>query len=191
MFEFQGQWYITYHARMLEKKMGMDGGYRSTHIDKLVLNDKNEPSVSTGTKEGVKQLKSFDPYTENKAVTISNESGVNTKQFGDEAVKYGSGDMILADMLPGSWISVSGVDFGSEGASEIEVKALSQGAGAIKICLDTPAAEAVGYVDVSGADSDELTVVTASLEEKITGEHTLYMVFSGDQFRLYSWKFNK
>lgn len=191
MFEFEGQYYITYHARMLEKNMGIDGGYRSTHIDRLVLNESGEPSVSTGTKEGVKQLRTFNPYSETKAVTISNESGVNTRQFGDEAVKYGSGDMILADMLPGSWVSVSGVDFGDEGASEIEIKALSDGSGAIKICLDTPASEAVGYVDVSSADSKELTTITAQLDKKITGEHTLFYVFSGDSFRLYSWKFNK
>ncbi len=191
MFEFEGQWYITYHARMLEKKMGIDGGYRSTHIDKLVIDENNAPSVSTGTKEGVKQLKSFDPYKETKAVTMSNESGVTTKQFGDEAKKYGSGDMIVADMLPGSWISVSGADFGEDGAAEVEVKALSEGAGAIKICLDTPASEAVGYVDVSGADADELTTITASLDKKITGEHAVFFVFSGDPFRLYSWKFNK
>ncbi len=189
MFEFNGEWYITYHARMLEKNMGMTGGYRSTHIDKLVLNENNEPSKSTGTKAGVAQLKSFDPYVETKAVTMSNSSGVQTKQFGDEAKKFGSGDMIVSDMTEGSWISVSGVDFGSTGAQEIEVNVLSKGAGAIKICLDSPAAEAVGYVDLSDVSSDELSSVSAQLERKITGEHTLFFVFSGDDFRLYSWIF--
>ena len=191
MFEFEGEWYITYHARMLEKNMGMLGGYRSTHIDKLVINEGNEPSKSTGTKEGIKQLKAFDPYRENKAVTISNESGVSTEQFGDVARKYGSGDMILSDMLQGSWISVSGADFGAEGAEGFEVKALSEGAGSIKICLDSPEAEAAGFVDVSSADAAELTTITAELQKKITGEHTIYFVFSGDKFKLYSWKFNK
>ncbi len=185
MFEFEGQWYITYHARILEEKMGMDGGYRSTNIDKLILNENNEPSKSVGTRAGVAQTKNFNPYEEVKAVTISNGAGFTTKQYGDEAQQYGSGDMILSGLSDGSWVQISGVDFGNEGAKKIffnivEKEAAKEG-NAIKICLDNPASEAVGYVDITEKSSVEF-------ETPITGVHDVYFVFAGTGYDVYSWK---
>ncbi len=194
MFEFNGEYYITYHSRILEEKMGMDGGYRSTNVDKLLLNEENEPAASIGTRTGVDQLKNFDPYKENKAVTISNGAGITTKQYGDEAKKYGSGDMILSGITDGSWVSVSGVDFGTNGAKSVsfEVCAGASGSskepvGAIKICLDSPSSEAVGYALIEEV-SKELSTVTAELTAEVSGEHTIYFVFAGDGFDVYSWK---
>ncbi len=68
MFEFEGEYYIAYHTRILEEKMGIFKGYRSTSIDKLVINEKSEPSKSSATRAGVAQIKSVDPYSEIKAV---------------------------------------------------------------------------------------------------------------------------
>ncbi len=121
MFKFQGQYYITYHSRILEEKMGFLKGYRSTSIDKLVINEKGEPSKSEGTRAGVKQLRNLDPYQETKAVTMSNAAGIATRQFGETARKFGSGDMIVTGITEGGWIEVSGVDFGSEPARIVEI----------------------------------------------------------------------
>jgi arabinoxylan arabinofuranohydrolase len=191
MFEFEGQWYIAYHSRILEEKMGILHGYRSTSIDKLVLNEKNEPSKSTGTREGVAQLKSVVPYSENKAVTFANAAGVDTTQYGENAVACGSGDMILTAMKEGSWIKISGVDFGAEGSDSLELSVIGKGQGAVKICTDTPDSKALGFADIADAKEGVLSTVSAKLETKITGEHDLFFVFSGDEFELYSWKFNK
>ncbi|WP_026505587.1 glycoside hydrolase family 43 protein [Butyrivibrio sp. NC3005] len=190
MFELDGQWYITYHARILEEKMGINGGYRSTNVDKLVINDKNEPAASVGTRTGVDQLKAFDPYVETKAVTMSNAAGITTKQFGEDAVKYGSGDMIVSGITDGAWICVSGVDFAAEGADKITIKALGSGKGAVKIALDSPSGTVAGYVGVSELGKD-LKEISAALDSKITGKHNLYFVFAGKDYELYSWKFEK
>ncbi len=193
MFEFNGEYYITYHSRILEEGLDMDGGYRSTNVDKLVLNENNEPSKSVGTKAGVAQLQLFDPYTEVKAVTLSNAAGISTKQYGDVAKECGSGDMILTGITSGAWTSVSGVDFGADGAKEIaftvnvkETNPNSEYRGAIKVCLDSPSSEAVGYAIIDNEKKDEMEVV-ASFEEPITGQHSVYFVYAGEGYDVYSW----
>ncbi|WP_292184701.1 glycoside hydrolase family 43 protein [Butyrivibrio sp.] len=193
MFEFNGEYYITYHSRILEEGLDMDGGYRSTNVDKLLLNDKNEPSKSTGTRAGVAQLKALDPYTEVKAVTLSNAAGINTKQYGETAKKCGSGDMILTGITDGAWTSVAGVDFGTTGAKEIEftvdVKETNTNGdfrGAIKVCLDSPSAEAVGYAVIENEKADGVKAV-ATFDQPITGEHNVYFVYAGEGYDVYSW----
>ncbi len=186
MFEFEGQWYITYHSRILEEKMGIDGGYRSTNVDKLLLNDNNEPAASKGTRAGVEQLRSVDPYKEVKAVTISHAAGINTKQYGDVAKECGSGDMILSGLSDGAWTGVSGVDFGDAGAKKIVFKAQGTGAGNIRVCLDLPSADPVAVADVN-APGKELMEVSADFAETVTGKHNVYFVFEGEGFEVYSW----
>ncbi len=193
MFEFNGEYYITYHSRILEEGLGMDGGYRSTNVDKLMLNENNEPSKSVGTKAGVAQLKPLDPYTEVKAVTLSNAAGINTKQYGDVAKECGSGDMILTGISSGAWTSVSGADFGTEGAHEIaftvnvkETDPDSEYRGAIRVCLDSPSSEAVGYAIIENEKKDNMEVV-ASFEEPVTGQHSVYFVYAGEGYDVYSW----
>lgn len=186
MFEFEGQWYITYHSRILEEKMGIDGGYRSTNVDKLILNENNEPSTSRGTRAGVDQLKSLNPYEEVKAVTISNAVGIKTNQFGDEAKEYGSGDMIVGGISDGAWTGVSGVDFGTDGASKITFKVKGTGKGSIRVCLDLPSSEPVAIASVE-APGKELAGVTAEFAEKVTGEHNVYFIYEGESFEVYSW----
>lgn len=194
MFEFEGQYYIAYHSRILEEGLGMDGGYRSTNVNQLVLNDNNEPSASVGTRGGVSQLRLVDPYKEVKAVTLANASmGIKTKQYGEVAKKCGSGDMILSGIADGEWTSVSGVDFGDAGAKEIsfaidvkETATDSDQRGVIKICLDTPSSAAVGYAVIPNEKADGQGVV-ASFNTPVTGQHSVYFVYAGEKYEIYSW----
>ncbi len=213
MFEFNGRYYISYHSRILEESMGFIKGYRCTGIDKLELSDVPAPAKSVMTRKGVDQVKAFDPYKENKAVTMSNAAGVGTRQFGEVAEKCGSGDMILTDITEGGWTCVSGVDFGAEGAAgakgiEVKVGASAAGAGAvgsgtgaesasgaagagaaakILVCLDSPEAEPVGCVEF-GECSGSLKTVSSEFDKALTGKHDLYFVFAGQGFEFYSWK---
>ena len=152
-----------------------------------MFDDNNEPKASRGTRAGVDQLKAFDPYTEVKAVTMSNAAGIKTKQFGEEAEKYGSGDMILSGISEGAWSSVTGVDFGSNGAQKINFKVKGTGSGSIRVCLDLPSADPVAVAEVN-APGKELTEVTAELATPITGEHTVFFVFEGSDYEFYSWQ---
>ena len=197
MFEFGGEYYITYHSRILEENMGFIKGYRCTGIDRLVINDAGEPAKSIATRRGVEQVKSFDPYKETKAVTMSNAAGIATRQFGENAVKYGSGDMIVTDITEGGWISVTGVNFGQDGAKRISVSALGSGKRAdgssakILVCLDSPEEKPVGAVDVGAEDSNGLVTISADFGVNLVGRHDVYFVFEGEGYEFYSWKFSK
>ena len=190
MFEFDGKWYITYHSRILEEKMGILNGYRSTNVDNLMLNENLEPTSSIGTKRGVQQTKAFDPYKEIPAVTMSNNAGIKTTQYGEVAKKYGSGEMILTGIEDGAWTSLSGVDFGNEGATSVSAKLLGNGQGKIKICLDLPSGTELGVIDVD-VDTKKLQTITADFEEPITGKHDVYFVFEGEGYQVYSWGFTR
>ena len=215
MFEFEGEYYIAYHSRILEESMGYLKGYRCTGIDKLKINDCNEPAKSIMTRRGVEQVKAFDPYKMNKAVTMSNAAGIATRQFGEIAKKCGSGDMIVTGIKDGSWVCVSGGDFGTEGAKSIAVSVCGSGKrdGKIRICLDSPETEPVGMVElkdgevicgaytgaVEGSDlngdvdavDSHLISISADMGIPITGRHDVYFVFEGEGFEFYSWEFNR
>jgi arabinoxylan arabinofuranohydrolase len=204
MFDFEGEYYIAYHTRILEEKMGILHGYRSTSIDKLVINEKSEPAKSEATRAGVAQIKNFDPYVETKAVTMSNAAGISTRQFGEEAKKYGSGDMIVTDIKAGGFIEVCGVDFGSDQAKVVEV-AVKRAAGfekdkvsgAISVCIDSPDSKALEEVEISydrekGVSEEHgIMKFSSRLDTKVSGVHDLYFVFSGEGYEFYSWKFKK
>ncbi len=219
MFKFGDKYYITYHSRILEEKMGILKGYRSTGVDELVINEKGQPSKSEGTRAGVKQLKSFDPYQETKAVTMSNSAGISTRQYGSVAEKYGSGDMIVTDIKEGGWIEVSGVDFGSEKAEVVEIKASldpkkqervrtgeedmhdeeqeksSVKGGKILVCIDSPENKPREEVEISiapkkgGEKNEGLIKFSSRLDTKVSGIHDLFFVFEGAGYEFYSWKF--
>ncbi len=188
MFAFEGKWYITYHSRILEEAMGLEGGYRSTNVDALVLSDTGCPTVSRGTRTGVEQVKPLDPYEEVAAVTMATCSGIKTKQYGETAEKYGSGEMILGGIQDGSWMGVYGADFGAEGASKVAFSLRGQGSGVIRISLDTPAGEVIGYVPFE-APGKEFTTLEADLLKAPAGEHNVFFTFAGEGVEVRSWRF--
>lgn len=189
MFEFEGQWYMSYHARILEEAMGVDKGYRSTNIDKVTFDDAGNIEMIQGTLTGVDQVGALNPYEKVEAVTMGSMGGVETTQYGEESEACGSGDMIVTGIHTGSWIGVYGADFGAKGAKEFHVSARGNGTGYIKICMDSPEGEALGYVEVDVNNPVDFTEITAQLEKTVTGKHDIYFLFSGEDFELESWYF--
>ena len=190
MFEFNGTYYIAYHARILEENMGMDGGYRSTNIDYIKFNENGEPATSIGTKSGVDQIGSLDPYETVSAVTLGNASGINTVQYGETAEKYGSGDMILSGIHDGSWISVYGADFGDVSPKSISIKVRGTGKGAIRVSLDMLSKPEAALIPVE-APGEEFTEIKVDLTQEITGKHDIFFMFAGEEYEVLEWKFEK
>ncbi len=188
IFNFKGEWYITYHSRILEEAMGMDAGYRSTNVDRLIMSEDGKPVMSAGTKAGVSPVANLDPFSEVSAVTIGNGVGFETVQYGEEAVKYGSGTMILTGLHDGSYTGVYNAAFGDKGAKEIVMKIRGKGMGVIKVCLDYPGAAAVAYVPVD-VNSDEFKEVRVSLDSTVTGDHSVFFVYAGSDYDVLSWRF--
>ena len=199
VFNFRGDWYITYHAESIEDRLGMPvKGYRSTHIDKLAVNEDGTLGRTKGTRAGVEQNGYLNPYETVEAETIWNSAGVTTRAYEESNAASGvdkvvdCGNMVVCGMETGSWIGLKGVDFGDAGATEFvaSVCAGTEVNGVIQIRIDRLMGDIVGYLEVS-KDGDGKTYIEQSskLLETITGVHDLYFTFYGSGYSLDTWKF--
>ena len=163
-FKFNNQWYLTYHAQYLQDSMGLKGGYRSTHIDKVNINSDGTIQAVTGTKSGVSQIKSFDPYRTNRAATFSHQGGITISGSGNSVVQANKG----------SWFRVSGVDCGYN-AQEMTIKASSPNGCIVKVCTGSANGTPVAYAEIpAGSSMQEFTVPVKDL----SGKNDLYFVFN-------------
>ena len=193
VFSFQGDWYITYHTRLLEKNMGIDKGYRITHVDAFTMQEDGTIGIIPQTTTGREQLMFVDPYVENSAALIAVQGGVNTVAADAIATFYGAGAMALANMDEGAFVKVRGVDFGDTSPKSITamLKVAGGGEGAIQIRVDSLDGPVVGYVNVDRLTGVEYEAFTSELATDVTGVHDLYFIFAGDGYRVMSWKFEK
>lgn len=192
VFNFRGDWYITYHAQSVVDRLGYraGSGYRSTHIDKLAINEDGTLGRTKGTRAGVEQSGYLNPYETVEAETIWNSAGVNTTQYGETSEACGSGNMVVCDIETGSWIGLKGVDFGDKGATEM-VASVCGGAeeGVIQIRIDRLMGDIVGYLTIPAGDGVTYTEQVGKLLETVTGVHDLYFTFYGNGYSLDTWKF--
>ncbi|MBQ8548325.1 MAG: family 43 glycosylhydrolase [Lachnospiraceae bacterium] len=194
IFEFNGEWYITYHTRILADEYGVSGlNYRSTHITKINVNEEDlfETVQKADTKSLVQQ-KYLNPYEKVEAETMATMAGINTTQADMISKSFGSGNMVLNQIHNGDWLALYGVDFGENGASEYTaaVCAKKNTRGAIQIRLDSLEGEVVGCVEFGeNADGKNFEEVTAELSTKVTGVHDLIFVFVGEGYTVDYWQF--
>ena len=191
MFEFDGKFYVAYHARILEEAMGIDGGYRSTNIDFMGIDADGGPAVAKGTREGVEQVGYLDPYTKVSASTMGNAAGIDTVSFADRdgaAPDVTYGDMIVTGIHSGSWTGVIGADFGKAAPKEIAYEVCGTGKGSISVRTGSPEGKEIALIDIQASGSD-VQKFTASVTEEITGVNDIYFVFDGEGFKAVSWMF--
>ena len=191
MFEFQGEWYITYHAQTLEEKLGMSGGYRCTHIDVIDIKEDGSIGRASTTMKGVEQVGTFDPYQKTGAATMSVMSGISTTACDETSKKYGSGNMAVTDIDTGDWLCLKGVNFGETGATKFRAvfEAASDNDGVVEIRLDNLNGTVAGYVPVNAAGKEGIHEETMELLNRITGTHTVYFIFYGAGYQWASWQF--
>lgn len=194
MFEFEGKSYIAYHSQMLEKPLGISGGYRSTNINEVTFNEDGTIHTIRGNEAGVTQVGSLNPYEVIPAVTMATMGGVDTVAQDDTSVIYATGNMVVSEIDTGDWILVKGVDFGTQGATSFLIQTkLAKEAGAIEIRLDHLYGDVVGYVDVPSCDleSNEYVELSTNLLQTVNGKHDLFFIFQGNGYQLESWKFQQ
>ena len=167
-----GQLYLFYHNRSVEKAMGIEGNYRSPQVDAVTMQGTKIQAV-TGTMTGIAQKKTINPYQTVQAETMSNQAGIQVR---------GLGDTVVTEIDQGDWIKVSGVYF-SKGASQIAIQASSKSGCAVKICTGSPTGKAVGYAEIPAGG--KMTTVSAAVQG-LNGTQDLYFVFSG-QAEMDSW----
>ncbi len=194
VFRFQDNWYMAYHTRTLEKAMGIEKGYRCTHIDSFTIQEDGTSGVIKQTLKGREQLRYVDPYQENKAVNFAVMGGIGVVGADNSSSDYGCGNMALSDIHTGDFIMVRGVDFGAETPKSFEagIRRTSIKESVIQIRIDGLDGQILGYLEMSGDIKQSFTkeVCTLLAENSVTGIHDLFFIFYGEGYELENWKFN-
>lgn len=194
VFYFKDRWYITYHTRTLEKAMGVQKGYRCTHIDEFTMQEDGTIGVIKQTLTGREQLQFVDAYALNRAASFAVMGGVGTVAADEVSKECGSGNMALGNMENGGFVKVQGVDFGSGAPTSICMgirnKAGYQAAGAVQIRIDGIEGDVIGYVSMEDIPKGkEFTERTVQLTGSVGGVHDLYFIFAGENYEIETWQF--
>lgn len=191
ILSYKGSWYIAYHNRALAIANGASAGdartyQRSVCIDRLNYNADGTIQKVTITTEGLTQLKYVNPYGNNEAETLAQESGIQTEACGE-------GGRNVSNIENGDWIRIRGVDFGKGAASFAAWVASATNGGNIEIRLDSPTGKLVGTCAVTGTGGWQAWTTKSCAVSGAAGIHDLYLKFTGGSgflFNLNNWKFN-
>lgn len=174
---FKNQYYVLYHTRVIEIRMGVNQGkgwnYRSCALDKATVS--GNTITCNGTIQGVSQLETLNPYVKNQAETMQNQAGINVS---------GVGDTVVTDVNKGDWIRLTGVKF-DKGATSIKARVGSKSGGAIKVCTSKTGA-AVAYIDVPAGGLQEVDMPVFG---NLSGTTDLYFEFT-DGVEFDWWQFS-
>ena len=170
-----GEYYLFYHSRPVEKAMGITGNYRSPQVNRIYLNEDGSFKQVVGTMQGVKQLKSFDPYGAYVgATTLYHQAGIDV---------FDSALGPFAKTTAGGWTRISGVDFGL-GAAFVTVHALCREGGTIYVLADGLNNKPIlAQIEIPAGNQ----AGTYSAELSLEGVHDLYFVFDADM-SFYGWQ---
>lgn len=179
LHKYMGKYYMFHHTMLRQTGAGTTtGGFRSLCVVEIPVNEETLEITPVGSSsKGVSQIKYVDPYAENSGETFFTTTGVDFEYDGTAITAAKSTEKSTV-------ICVKGVDFGEEGASAFTAKV--KGKGRIEIRLDNPEN---GYVNAVEADSADYQGYLDRAEEKITGVHDVYIVFSDKDIALDSWQF--
>ncbi len=173
--EFKDKVYAFYHTKKDTTAIGTKADYRTTYVNELDLGENGDFTNKDGsvadtkmTVAGVSSIGTLNPFETVEAETFSMASGVGTIQntLTSSYAIWNAANQSLFNAEIGSYIGVSNVDFGSEGASKVMLK-------------------------MSGTDSEDYQEYPTELLKTVTGEHTIYFVFEKENVWLDSWKFDK
>nr|WP_246293889.1 carbohydrate-binding protein [Paenibacillus planticolens] len=206
IFEFNGQWYITYHAQTLAKAMAESGtvpqlggqphGYRNAHINKVSFDANGVIQNITGDYKGVPQIKNFDPYTRAEAETIGWNGGISTERITEPGGMVSSINLAVSNIDDGDWTAVSKVDFGAAGAGTFTANVASgTDGGNIELRLDSADGTLIGTLPVSNTGGENSWRTKTTSVSGAAGIHDLYMVYrgasTGNLFKVDYWQFGK
>lgn len=196
IFRFRDKWYITYHTRVLEKAMGVQKGYRCTHIDTFTMQEDGTIGVIGQTLKGREQLRYVDAYAVNRAASFAVMGGINTVSADEVSENCGSGNMALGDIQNGGFIKVQGVDFGSGTPTSIRMtvrnKKEETAFGAVQVRVDGLEGTVLGYLSMDDIpEGSGFTECIAQLSDQAEGVHDLYFIFAGEKYEIETWQFVK
>ena len=166
-----GEYYLFYHNRPVEKAMGITGNYRSPQADRIEFKNDGSFKKVQGTMKGIEQLKPLDPFPGVSAATMANQAGIKVDT--DQVTSWITGKA-------GSWTMTAGVDFGAKTES-ITMTGSAEEAGTLYVLtegLDGPIAAEISYPAGEGWE--------ISAPFAVSGQKDVYIVF-GAEATLTKW----
>ncbi|MEY8515514.1 family 43 glycosylhydrolase [Lachnospiraceae bacterium 29-84] len=178
-FVFEGQSYFIYHAQTVSKALGIEKGYRSTHIDKISFRSDGSIKPIIGTYEGISQLRDVDAYGRIEAETIAWNAGIKVSACKESGGKHGQFNRQLTDLQNGDWAAVSQVNFGEKGAQAFQANIASAKGGQVEIRLDSPEGTKIGTLEVPATGGEDAFRLLECEVANVTGTRNVFLVFSG------------
>lgn len=167
--KFNGKWYLFYHAMILQKEFGSEGGFRSICVNELDIDEKNvEIKPCEGNRTGVSAIKHHDPKMKTTFSEIFNSRELQFEKNLD------SGVMVVSGKTDGAWLQIKNVEFDSELK---EIEALVMGKGKINFRMDSLEGPVLAILE-----NEETGWVTQKVKllDFESGTHNLYIEFFGD-----------
>lgn len=179
--DFKGHSYFFYHTQELPG----GGGYkRSVAVEEFTYNaDGSFPTINK-TSEGVTEsVDPLNPFSQVEAETIAWESGIETEPCSE-------GGMNVTDISNGDYIKVEQIEFGA-GADSFDYRVASgSGGGGIELHLDSENGTTVGTCSVDSTGGDQTWATQSCTVSGATGQHDLFLKFTGSGFKFNWWKFS-
>lgn len=197
IFEFDGNWYITYHTRQVNiaerQSQGLSGNkdYRSPSISPIKFEASGKIIPRVMDREGVSQTKTINPFERIEGETIGWNAGVRTALLTTSAE---SPNMALTELDNGDWVGIGQAAFGETGAKGLSVNAAGLSGGKIEVYIDSLDGEKVGEVIIPAGNGETWETYSASISS-ITGTHDIFFkyVSTGDSetelFEIDYWSF--
>ena len=139
-------------------------GYRSIGVDVATVNEDTQTiKKMTLTKTGVSSNGNLNPYVLQEAETMATSGGISYENFTNitknTSVSTLGNDVsrnLQVKMAAGSWTQLRRVDFGTQGASALTVRA--KGEGTVEVRFGRKNATAAATVNISSSAMSDFTV---------------------------------
>lgn len=173
--EFKGKYYAFYHTKKDTIAIGTKEDFRTTYVDDLNLGENGDFTNKDGSvadtkmsQTGVAAADAVNPFDTVEAETfaIANKVGTASNTLNSTNPLWNGSNFSLLNAEIGSYVGITDVDFGSDGANSISLK-------------------------MSGTDKEDYQDYPVDLKKKVTGKHTIYLVFEKENVLIDSWKFMK
>lgn len=182
IIDYKGGSYFFYHNGALPG----GGTYsRSVCVEKFNYNSDGSIPKLTMSDAGAPQIEPLNPYQQVEAETIAFSSGLTTAAKSD-------GGIYVTSISNGDYIKVKGVDFGSAGASSVDLRLAAQSGGGkieIRVGSQTGTVIATAAVDATGGAQTWKTVTVPV--SGATGKQDLFFKFSGSGYNFDWWQFKQ
>ena len=201
LHKFHDNYYHIYHSGALlqgmKNKNAVDGsasGYRSICVNKATVNEKTQKiSKVTLNNGGVASIKNLDPYQLQQAETMATCGGIGYDDFTNITKNTSVSNLgndasrnLQVKMAAGAWTQLRKVDFGSEGATALMLRA--KGTGTIEIRLGNKTAQPAATINFESTAYKDFTVELDPAT--FTGVKTMYIVCtSATNVYLDAWQF--